>query len=104
MNKDSIVSEAIIRENAEIWDQKAEFWDDYVGPEGNAFHRELVAPSQLRLLRLLPGETVLDIACGNGQFTRTMAEIADKVIACDVSPKFIARAREHGQRAGITDG
>ncbi len=103
MNKESRINEAIIRESADLWDRKAEFWDDHVGPEGNTFHSELVEPSQLRLLRLQPGETALDIACGNGQFTRTIAKLVDKVVACDISQKFIARAQAHTQRAGLTN-
>lgn len=95
--------EALIRESAAVWDRKAEFWDGYIGAEGNAFHRELVAPAQLRLLDLRPGDSVLDIACGNGQFARAIASSVRRVVACDVSPRFIERAREHTTRAGITN-
>jgi len=36
---------------------------------------------------------VLDIGCGNGQFTRRMAELGAHVVALDVSPRMIEHAR-----------
>ena len=57
------------RETQAIWDQKAAFWDQRMA-DGNAFHRLLVAPATERLLDARPGELVLDVACGNGQFAR----------------------------------
>ena len=29
----------------EAWEKNAAWWDEYTGADGNAFHRELVAPS-----------------------------------------------------------
>ena len=83
------------------WRKNAAWWDDHIGAEGNAFHRELVAPAQLRLLGLRRGERVLDIACGNGQFARAMAGEGAEVVAFDFSETFIERARQHTERAGI---
>ncbi len=34
----------------DAWEKNAAWWDDYIGPEGNTFHRELIAPAQLRSL------------------------------------------------------
>jgi 2-polyprenyl-3-methyl-5-hydroxy-6-metoxy-1,4-benzoquinol methylase len=76
---------------ARIWDQNAAFWDERMG-EGNEFHKLLIEPAQLRLLGLRGGERVLDVACGNGQFARKMAECGAKVIATDVSANMIAKA------------
>ncbi len=92
---------SVIEESARIWDAKAESWDATVGPEGNDYHRLLVAPAMMRLLDLKPGEEVLDIACGNGQFAREMSRVAGHVEAFDVSPRFIERARTHTTAAGI---
>ena len=83
------------------WEANAEWWDDYIGREGNEFHRVLVAPAQMRLLGLKPGDRVLDIACGNGQFAREMARAGASVVACDFSSKFIERARRHTAAEGI---
>jgi 2-polyprenyl-3-methyl-5-hydroxy-6-metoxy-1,4-benzoquinol methylase len=76
----------------EIWDRNADFWNERMG-EGNEFHRVLVAPAQERLLDLRPGESVLDIGCGNGQFARRLADLGADVLAFDVSPGMIENAR-----------
>jgi 2-polyprenyl-3-methyl-5-hydroxy-6-metoxy-1,4-benzoquinol methylase len=75
-----------------IWNANAEFWDGKMG-EGNAFHKTLIEPTQLGLLNVKPGDEILDIACGNGQFARKMAELKAKVTAIDFSENFIAIAK-----------
>jgi len=79
-------------ESRDIWNRNAAFWDDYMG-EGNDFYRLLIAPTAERLLDLRASETVLDIACGNGNFSRRMADLGARVVACDFSPVFVERAR-----------
>ncbi len=78
-----------------IWDGNAEFWDSRMG-DGNRWHRELIAPNQERLLGLREGEAVLDVACGNGNFARRMAELGADVVGFDVSEKMIQRAKARG--------
>ena len=82
----------LAEETADIWNENADFWDARMG-EGNAFHRLLVEPAQLKLLRLFPGEQVLDIACGNGQFARKLASLGARVTAVDAAPNMIANAK-----------
>lgn len=84
---------ALNRETQDIWDRNAEWWDDKMG-EGNDFQNLLIGPATERLLELRPGETVLDIACGNGAFSRRMAQLGAQVVAFDFSERFLARAKE----------
>ncbi|HZO71220.1 MAG TPA: class I SAM-dependent methyltransferase [Ktedonobacteraceae bacterium] len=88
-------------ETRRIWNQKAAFWDERMG-EGNQFQRLLIGPACERLLNLQPGETVLEIGCGNGVFARRMAQLGVNVIATDFSSQFLERARtrssEHSDR------
>lgn len=82
----------LVAETRAIWDDKAEFWDAGMG-EGNAFQRRLVGPATERLLAVRTGETVLDVACGNGVFARRLAELGANVVATDFSARFLELAR-----------
>ena len=79
-------------ETVEIWERNADFWDERMS-EGNAFHKLLIEPTQLDLLSLMPGERVLDIGCGNGQFARKMGSSGADVVAVDAAPRMIENAR-----------
>jgi len=80
------------RDARAIWDQNADAWDAYMG-EGGLFQRELLGPATERFLNIQPGQTVLDIACGNGAFSRRLAELGATVVACDFSTVFLERAK-----------
>ncbi len=88
-------------EGRDLWNQKAAFWDQLHGDEGNRFHRELVAPAIERLLAIQPGERVLDVACGNGVVARRLAELGAHVTATDFSTALIEKAQQRGQTSGI---
>ena len=79
----------------DVWDANASFWDERMG-EGNLFHKTLIEPTQLKMLDIRHGQKILDIACGNGQFARKMAEMGAKVTAIDFSEKLIDIARAKG--------
>ena len=85
-------SESLRHEVRDIWNQNADFWDERMG-EGNKFHRLLIEPTQLRLLNLCGDELILDVACGNGQFARKMAELGATVIAVDAAERMIGNAQ-----------
>jgi len=90
-------------ESAAIWERKAAFWFEYMGPEGNALSREVIFPAQLRLLDLQRSDTVLDIACGGGQFAKVMARQVARVVTSDVSPTFVERARAQAIAEGLSN-
>ena len=77
------------------WDELAAFWDERM-EAGLTWQRHLIQPAVERLLRLQPGERVLEIACGNGEFARRMSELGGQVLAVDFSDGMLERARVHG--------
>jgi 2-polyprenyl-3-methyl-5-hydroxy-6-metoxy-1,4-benzoquinol methylase len=83
----------LINDSQSRWDENAEYWDDYMGENSNQFHRELIRPNTEKLLEVKKDQTVLDIACGNGNFSRRLAELGAEVIAFDYSAKMIERAK-----------
>lgn len=88
-------------ETREAWNVNAAFWDERMG-EGNDFVEVLIWPATERLLAVMPGELVLDVACGNGLTSRRLAAMGAEVVAFDFAEELIERARarttEHGGR------
>jgi len=87
-NRPSIPS---ARHAREIWERIAGWWDTAIG-EGNDFQLELIMPATDRLLGLRPGEVVLDIACGNGNYARRLGRSGAQVVAFDCAETFIRQA------------
>lgn len=75
------------------WNTNAGFWDDYMGDESNDFHRTLIRPYTEELLKVTKGKKVLDVGCGNGNFTRRLHELGSNVTAFDYSQEMIERAK-----------
>jgi ubiquinone/menaquinone biosynthesis C-methylase UbiE len=84
----------------DVWNANAEFWDSRMG-EGNTFHKTLIEPTQLRLLDIKPGQKILDVACGNGQFSRKMAEMGAQVTGIDFAEKLIEIAKSKGGKGVV---
>jgi 2-polyprenyl-3-methyl-5-hydroxy-6-metoxy-1,4-benzoquinol methylase len=77
----------------DAWEKNGRWWSDRFG-EGNDFHLNLVAPPVEKLLNIQRDEFVLDIACGNGAFSRRMADLGARVVGFDFSTSFVECARE----------
>lgn len=87
-------------EGRKLWNRKARFWDELHGENGNSFHRRLVEPGVLQLLRLRTGEALLDAGCGNGVLARRLAREGAVVTAFDFSESMIELARERSSSSG----
>ncbi|PYS48239.1 MAG: class I SAM-dependent methyltransferase [Acidobacteria bacterium] len=60
----------------------------HAGKSADVYHKYLLS-------QLPPGcKNVLDVGCGLGDFTRVLAERAERVLAIDLSPEMIRLARE----------
>jgi len=76
------------------WEENAEFWDNEMGDESNFFHCDIVRPFTEELLKVNSSDFVLDIACGNGNFSEHIAKQGANVVAFDYSPKMIELAKK----------
>ncbi|NMM62569.1 class I SAM-dependent methyltransferase [Clostridium sp. P21] len=81
-------------ESKKRWDKNADFWDKKMGEHSNKFHREIVRPSTEELLEVSEGEEILDIACGNGNFSKRLVDLGAKVTAFDYSVNLIENAKK----------
>ena len=85
--------QAMNQATRDAWNQNAEIWDTTQGDDGNQTQRLLVNPAAERLLEPRPGQTILEIACGNGVFARQLARLGAQVVATDFSEQLLARAK-----------
>lgn len=89
-----------MKESRARWEQNADFWDEKMGEHSNRFHREIVRPSTEKLLSIRSQERILDVACGNGNFSRRLAELGAEVTAFDYSENLIRSARKRCEAYG----
>lgn len=83
-------------ETRTAWDANAATWDQKMGNAGNDFVNILQWPVIQPLLNVTTGQHILDIACGNGLFSRRLAALGAQVTAFDFSAELIKLARERG--------
>jgi len=75
------------------WDHVAGWYDKLI-EEGRSDHFEkVIIPGTLRLLEPTKGQRILDVACGQGAFCRTIARLGVQATGVDAAPKLIEAAR-----------
>lgn len=85
-------------ETREVWNANAEIWDAKMADTGNDFVNILQWPVIEPLLDIQPEQHLLDIACGNGLFSRRLAALGANVTAFDFSSELIKLAKNRDTR------
>lgn len=75
------------------WGEVAEWYHEYLSGEEDSFQNKVILPNILRLANLKKGEVVLDLACGEGFFSREFAKTGVSVIGADISKDLIEIAK-----------
>jgi ubiquinone/menaquinone biosynthesis C-methylase UbiE len=78
------------------WSAVADWYDQLVGEAGSEFHQHVVLPGALRLLAAAKGQSICDIACGQGVLCRMLAERGVEVTGIDAAEPLVRLARERG--------
>lgn len=80
------------------WDPVAAWYDKLVGEAGSDYHQNVILPATLRMLAPQPGETIIDVCCGQGVLIRPLLDAGvARVRGVDASPRLIAAAQtRHG--------
>lgn len=76
------------------WEKVAGWYEGYMSTEGGAYQRDIVFPGALTLLNPKDGEIFLDLACGQGAFSKLLAKTAKvRVLGIDSSKSLIEVAK-----------
>jgi len=99
---DTVLSpDAVSQEEAiESWDEAAEEFAGRFRKKEEFFHKHVINPTLLNLLGDVKGKTALDIACGEGHFSRKLAEQAKgdiQITGIDASKKLIDFAQSKNE-------
>ena len=76
------------------WGGVASWYDELLEKDGDTYQQQVILPNLMRVLALKRGEQVIDIACGQGFFTRACAAAGAKVAGADISKELVALAKK----------
>jgi len=80
------------------WGKVAQWYDRILEKDDDSFQSRVILPNLMRSVNVGKNQVVLDLACGQGFFSRVIAEGGAKVIASDISPELIALAKKHATK------
>ena len=82
------------------WGKVADWYDELLRND-DSYQAKVILPSVLRLLEIKKGQRILDLACGQGYFSKKFTEAGAVVFGTDVSKELIELAKKE-QRPDTT--
>lgn len=83
------------------WEHSADWYDRILGEKGSNLYQRVVIPQGLELLNPQKNEHILDLGCGQGVFSRAMAQKGAIVTGVDLSPSLIQKAKTYPTKPPI---
>lgn len=80
------------------WGKVAGWYDDLLENTEDTYQEKVIMPNLLRIVEPNPGQKILDIACGQGYFSRAFHKNGAQVTACDISPELVALAAKNSPK------
>jgi ubiquinone/menaquinone biosynthesis C-methylase UbiE len=77
------------------WGHVAHWYHELLEEGKDTYQKVVILPNLLRLMEIKREETVLDLACGQGFFSREFAKSGAQVIGIDISRELIELARKY---------
>lgn len=74
------------------WEPVAAWYDEMLKGD-DTYQEKVILPNLLRILPATPGKKILDIACGQGFFSKVYAAGGASVLGVDLSRELIKRAK-----------
>lgn len=84
------------------WGKVASWYDELLEGNEDTYQAQVILPNLLRVLSLKKGEKILDLACGQGYFSREFARAGATVVGADIAPELITYAKEHTKEKNVS--
>lgn len=84
--------------NHTSWGSVADWYDELLEKDANNYQSTVILPNILRLLTPLKAKRVLDLACGQGFFSRAFFEVGAHVVGVDIAKELILHAEERSPK------
>jgi ubiquinone/menaquinone biosynthesis C-methylase UbiE len=81
------------------WGNVAGWYDELLENKDGTYQNEVIAPNLKRLINPQKGEKILDIACGQGFFSRILDEAGAQITGVDIAKELIGIARLHSPKS-----
>lgn len=88
----------IENEVAAQWDENASTWAAEVRAGHDRTHEIFTSPRFMAFIPDLAGLNVLDLGCGEGRYTRSLARRGACITGVDISPQMLGHARQEEMR------
>lgn len=79
------------------WGGVAEWYDKHLEKANDTYHEKVVHPNLLRMLGDIKGKHILDLACGQGIFSRILADHGANVVGVDLGKELIELAEKKNE-------
>lgn len=86
------------------WGSVASWYDKHLEHDDDTYHTKVIFPNVLRLLGTIKGQSVLDLACGQGKFTRHLREAGAFVTGVDIGKELIEIAEKNNESIAKNKG
>jgi len=81
------------------WGHVADWYHEHVSESPDTYHEKVIKPNLLRVVGDVRGKHVLDVACGQGFFSRALESAGAMVTGVDIAPELIAIAKKLGPQS-----
>ncbi|TSC56241.1 MAG: hypothetical protein G01um101418_137 [Parcubacteria group bacterium Gr01-1014_18] len=76
------------------WSEVSEWYDQLLEEDPNSFQKKVILPNLERLTACKAGDSVLDLACGQGFFSFALSASGAKFTGIDLGENLIAKANQ----------
>ncbi|MFA6552422.1 MAG: methyltransferase domain-containing protein [Candidatus Paceibacterota bacterium] len=80
------------------WGEVASWYDDLLEKGDGTYQKDLILPNLQRLMQIKKGQMVLDLACGQGFFSREFAKAGATVFGVDSAEELVKIAKENSPK------